>query len=328
MCAAVVPDDRIFVHRLKGVEVNDILQFNRVLLCGTPGDTLIGRPFLPSVTVRAAVEEHIRDSTVYIYKRRRAKGYRRFRGFRAVRPATVCALLAALHTPNASERLRSSLCCNARSASLGYTSRQEQESHVRPAKCRKCNMGIAMQELTGLRILEIRGTDGLGVPVPEWHEGASTPLTASKTLGQRVRLRRKHARKAADAAGRVDRYLENQRKYKVVSDAASYPLRMDKLPVPASTAEGGAAGESAVQGDGPVAEAALIGDGSAAEVRQHDAEGARASAEPAVADDAAGEDGAAEKRADDPEDEGVRDDSLIGDEGVGVGREGTGPKGL
>lgn len=80
-----MPDDRIFVHRLQGVEVNEILQFNRVLLCGTPGDTLIGRPFLPGVTVRAAVEEHIRDSTVYIYKRRRAKGYRKFRGFRAVR---------------------------------------------------------------------------------------------------------------------------------------------------------------------------------------------------------------------------------------------------
>lgn len=81
----MVPDDKIFLHRLNGVDINDRIQFNRVLLCGTPKDTLIGRPFLPGVTVTAAVEEHIRDSTVYIYKRRRAKGYRRFRGFRAVR---------------------------------------------------------------------------------------------------------------------------------------------------------------------------------------------------------------------------------------------------
>jgi large subunit ribosomal protein L21 len=81
----VVPDDKIFLHRLNGADVNDIVSFNRVLLCGTPQDTLVGRPFLPGVSVRAAVEEHIRDSSVYIYKRKRAKGYRRFRGFRAVR---------------------------------------------------------------------------------------------------------------------------------------------------------------------------------------------------------------------------------------------------
>jgi ribosomal protein L21 len=81
---AVVPDDKIFLHRLNGVDINDVVAFKRVLLCGTPSDTLIGRPFLPGVTVTAAVEEHIRDSTVYIYKRKRARGYRRFRGFRAV----------------------------------------------------------------------------------------------------------------------------------------------------------------------------------------------------------------------------------------------------
>lgn len=87
-----MPDDKLFLHRLRGVDINEVIQFNRVLLCGTPKDTLIGRPYLQGVTVRAAVEEHIRDSKVYVYKRKRARGYRRFRGFRAVRSATVAHL--------------------------------------------------------------------------------------------------------------------------------------------------------------------------------------------------------------------------------------------
>ena len=81
----MVPDDKIFVHKLNGVEVDDVIQFNKVLLVGTPHDTIVGRPHVQQVRVLGSIEEHVRDSTTYIYKRRRAKGYRRFRGFRAVR---------------------------------------------------------------------------------------------------------------------------------------------------------------------------------------------------------------------------------------------------
>jgi ribosomal protein L21 len=81
---AVVPDDRIFVHKMDQVDVDDVVQFNRVLLVGTPTDTLVGRPHVQHVTVLGSVEEQIRDATTYIYKRTRATGYRRFRGFRAV----------------------------------------------------------------------------------------------------------------------------------------------------------------------------------------------------------------------------------------------------
>lgn len=83
---AVVADDRIFVHKLNDVEVDDVIQFNKVLLVGTPNDTVVGRPHVQQVKVLGSIEEHIRDATTYVYKRRRAKGYRRFRGFRAVRP--------------------------------------------------------------------------------------------------------------------------------------------------------------------------------------------------------------------------------------------------
>lgn len=141
----VVPDDKIFVHRLNGADVDDIITFNRVLLAGTPNDTLIGRPFLPGMTVTAAVEEHIRDSTVYIYKRRRAKGYRRFRGFRA--------------------------------------------------------------ELTGLRILEIKGADRHGVEVPVWQDGVSTPLLA-ETPSSLARRQAKRARVERHWQDHIDKLQE------------------------------------------------------------------------------------------------------------------------
>jgi hypothetical protein len=52
-----------------------------------------------------------------------------------------------------------------------------------------------VQELTGLRILEIHGTCELGVPVPARCDGVSTPLYADKTLGLRVRRWRKERRR-------------------------------------------------------------------------------------------------------------------------------------
>lgn len=90
----MVADDRIFVHKLDGVEVDDVIQFNKVLLVGTPNDTMVGRPHVQQVRVLGSIEEHVRDATTYIYKRRRAKGYRRFRGFRAVRLPASMALRA------------------------------------------------------------------------------------------------------------------------------------------------------------------------------------------------------------------------------------------
>jgi large subunit ribosomal protein L21 len=60
----VTADDVIFHNKIPGVEVNDVLQFNKVLLLGTQDDTTIGRPFVPGATVVAAVEENFRDAKV------------------------------------------------------------------------------------------------------------------------------------------------------------------------------------------------------------------------------------------------------------------------
>ncbi len=52
----VTPNDIIVVEKLGGVDVNDRLQLQRVLLLGSAAETIIGRPYVPEAAVTAAVE--------------------------------------------------------------------------------------------------------------------------------------------------------------------------------------------------------------------------------------------------------------------------------
>lgn len=52
----VTPNDTIVTERIPGVDVNDRISLDRVLLAGTAEATIIGRPVVPGVTVTAAVE--------------------------------------------------------------------------------------------------------------------------------------------------------------------------------------------------------------------------------------------------------------------------------
>ncbi|XWS18392.1 hypothetical protein CRYUN_Cryun32bG0039600 [Craigia yunnanensis] len=76
--------DCIFTERLKFCEVNDKLILNKVLLLGSPTQTIIGRPILPDAAVHAVVEEHALDAKVIIFKKKRRKNYRRTKGHRQV----------------------------------------------------------------------------------------------------------------------------------------------------------------------------------------------------------------------------------------------------
>ncbi|XVE51340.1 hypothetical protein DITRI_Ditri02bG0032200 [Diplodiscus trichospermus] len=74
--------DCIFTERLKFCEVHDKLILNKVLLLGSPTQTIIGRPILPDAAVHAVVEEHALDAKVIIFKKKRRKNYRRTKGHR------------------------------------------------------------------------------------------------------------------------------------------------------------------------------------------------------------------------------------------------------
>lgn len=107
-----------------------------------------------------------------------------------------------------------------------------------------------MQELTGLRILAIHGTDALSVPVPPWEPDASTPLHAVPTLGQRVRAwRRAHRRvQLHHERAAADRLIaERQASTTDLAAAYSEPYW---APEPAAGAYGDSAGPGVEHGAG------------------------------------------------------------------------------
>lgn len=72
----VTVDDQVMVNHLRGVEVGEQLAFDHVYLLGGRDFTLLGKPWVPSTSVIATVEEHtlLAPDTVWRYKRR--TGYR------------------------------------------------------------------------------------------------------------------------------------------------------------------------------------------------------------------------------------------------------------
>lgn len=79
----VTVDDVIFVNQLHGCDVNDVLDLDRVMLLGSRGKTVIGRPYVPDASVMVAVEEHFRDGKVHIFKKRRRKRHRVYKTARS-----------------------------------------------------------------------------------------------------------------------------------------------------------------------------------------------------------------------------------------------------
>jgi len=78
----VCQGDVIVTEHLHGVDINDVVSFNRVLMMGSQSKSVIGRPFVPGAHVLAIVEEHFRNAKVIIFKKRRRKNSRRQTGHR------------------------------------------------------------------------------------------------------------------------------------------------------------------------------------------------------------------------------------------------------
>ena len=78
----VASDDRIVVDKL-ALPVGAELAARRVLLVGESDSTVIGSPLIEGAAVHATVEEQGYGDKVIVFKKRRRKGYRRWRGFRA-----------------------------------------------------------------------------------------------------------------------------------------------------------------------------------------------------------------------------------------------------
>lgn len=69
-------------EHLKGVDINTTLEFDKVLLVGSPDYTVLGRPFISDARVLATVEQQTLSEKEIIFKKRRRKRYMRNFGHR------------------------------------------------------------------------------------------------------------------------------------------------------------------------------------------------------------------------------------------------------
>eukprot|EP00879_Flechtneria_rotunda_P008553 GHRR01008960.1.p1 GENE.GHRR01008960.1~~GHRR01008960.1.p1 ORF type:complete len:295 (+),score=104.38 GHRR01008960.1:1166-2050(+) len=76
-------DDVIYHPKIPGVLVNDVLELGKVLLVGTPQETIIGRPFIPGASIVAAVEETFKEAKVHVFKKKKRKRYQKLQGHRS-----------------------------------------------------------------------------------------------------------------------------------------------------------------------------------------------------------------------------------------------------
>lgn len=73
--------DKIRFEKLQA-EVGGEVTFDKVLLLGKDNGPVIGTPYVGGAAVTAKVLEHGKDDKVIVFKYRRKKNYRKFRGHR------------------------------------------------------------------------------------------------------------------------------------------------------------------------------------------------------------------------------------------------------
>ena len=66
-----------------GPSVGEVVAYDRVLLVGSADATVIGSPYVRDAVVEVRVEEQALADKVIVFKKKRRKGYRRWKGYRA-----------------------------------------------------------------------------------------------------------------------------------------------------------------------------------------------------------------------------------------------------
>jgi large subunit ribosomal protein L21 len=77
----VEKNKKVFVHRLQA-EVDDPVEFSKVLLVDDDGNVKIGTPVVEGAKVTARVLEHTKGKKVLVFKKKRRKGYQKMNGHR------------------------------------------------------------------------------------------------------------------------------------------------------------------------------------------------------------------------------------------------------
>jgi large subunit ribosomal protein L21 len=71
----------IFVHRLEG-EKGTKLDFDKVMLIDHEGKTIVGTPVIEGALVQGTILDHQRGDKLFVFKKKRRKGYKKFNGHR------------------------------------------------------------------------------------------------------------------------------------------------------------------------------------------------------------------------------------------------------
>ena len=71
----------LFVHRLEG-DKGTKLDFNKVMLIENEGKTTVGTPVIEGASVQGTIVDHLRADKVFVFKKKRRKGFKKFNGHR------------------------------------------------------------------------------------------------------------------------------------------------------------------------------------------------------------------------------------------------------
>lgn len=71
----------LFVHRLEG-EKGTKLDFDKVMLIDHDGKTTVGTPVIEGASVQGTILDHVRADKVFVFKKKRRKGFKKFNGHR------------------------------------------------------------------------------------------------------------------------------------------------------------------------------------------------------------------------------------------------------
>ncbi|KAM3136439.1 hypothetical protein pb186bvf_011397 [Paramecium bursaria] len=91
----VLQDDLIVSELMEGVDINQQVTFNNVLLIASKDYTLIGRPYIENAKILATVEQQTWSEKEIILKKKRRKRYMRNYGHR--QPLTVLRIDKIIH---------------------------------------------------------------------------------------------------------------------------------------------------------------------------------------------------------------------------------------
>ena len=71
----------VYVHRLDASE-GDQVEFNQVLLVDNNGSVQVGQPLISGASVSGKIISHVKGDKVFVFKKKRRKGYQKMNGHR------------------------------------------------------------------------------------------------------------------------------------------------------------------------------------------------------------------------------------------------------